>query len=117
MFHVTLVDPQFDGGVIEKGNADRIKNLIQIFILAYFFVVFVKYQLALLISLFLHRVFVGWPYFKLNADQISLLEFRPKLFCFFILDQVTINAAVTDTTLPTERKGVNVVIGAKTDSD
>jgi hypothetical protein len=60
---------------------------------------------------------VGWPDFKVKADQISLLELSPKVFRFLILNQVAINVAVADTTLATKRNVVRVVTGTDPDSD
>ena len=60
---------------------------------------------------------VGWPYFHLKTDQIFLPKAGPKLCSFFILDQMTINAAVTDTVFSPQRYSVRIVIGAKPDSN
>lgn len=60
---------------------------------------------------------MGWPDFKVKADQISLLELSPKVFRFLILDKVAINVAVADTTLAAKRNVVRVVTGTDPDSD
>ena len=60
---------------------------------------------------------VGWPDFQLDPNQISFLEGGSKLYRFFILNQVTINASVADTSLTTQRNGVRVLTRTEPDSD
>lgn len=59
---------------------------------------------------------MGRADFNLEADEISFVEVGAKVCCFFIVDQVAINASVADTTLATEGNGVGVVIGTEPDS-
>jgi len=60
---------------------------------------------------------MGWPYFQLNANQVFLLEAWPKLCCFFILDEMTVNATVADATLPAQRNRMGIIIRTKADSN